>query len=1197
MPVTFGTVPNEFQDPARDIVESTDDPQSNMFMKLLDLLGRPSSTVAGFARGLIGDGDIGKAWKFAKQGFLGDAHYKWSDTLRKLGMPVGSTGIRLPLIGTLTGRGALGFALDVATDPLTYINFLSLGKAAKLLPKGLETSEREVLGGLKQNFNKLYDGLLHSALSADDAKVEEFFKRGLKYSKSSDLPATILDPFEQTALPTVKINPLEAGAAPVESTVKNTPLEELLKTERGQKIRAKFDEMVLPQLKENYKAMHLAGIEGAGMDTFTDAARILDKVTDTNMGPLQMFRNIAASDMGFLGGKLTDQARKGYRSLINFAGYSMADLAEKLGIPAPAISKLRGADALVFKGIDSVLGGFKNKFPKITDQLYRAFHAGTGIPEVDETLSKFGAEESSKMRDALAAGIKITREQNKYIKSLNPEQTRQFYRDVMDQMEWMNPNNTLADNVIDKRKFMKGSTELAIELRRLSDETFRNKATIAERLNMPAPEYLPGYFPRELTPAMKELIDRVMEDAPIRVSTGVPKGRTQPFASMTTGQINDRFMRDRLAFEHFAEGMKNPKWKDRIAELTKEDPELMSYFVDNPAEAIANAHINSTRAASRAELTRSLLQQFGRPAFNIDKPREIGEHFMYPNIYNVTNSADYTPEAMRNLIRETLDLPKEFKNEQVDLIGKALKNFNANDRIEAAVNPDKFMDSQGGNLAGQLLAKLPGRDIHAMALLHGVKAPLYIMDDVIHRHLENMWSKIRDPATYSEMLKFYDNATNFWKRSVTVGFPSFHFRNMLQDLWQMYLGGFNPLKEMGPNGAYIHAIEMMKDSNITGRLRDLPEEFVGKAGKRILLDGGGSISQAQMWRDFIKDGGLVGVLRDIPISGNTGVDSINEALRKKFFQGKNLNPLSKDFLPIAAGGKTSEVMTVGNRLANYISLRKQGMSGFDAMMNTRKVLFDYADLSTYEKRYLKRVFPFYAWSRKNIPFQLKAMIQQPGKFGNLMKAVNLLDNPDARKNIPAGGIPDYINKEFGITTQQNPDGTYRFLMMGGFIPPADLVKIGSPEEMSRLALKSLNPIPQALLESSVNKNFFSNFPVRQFPGEKKVFLGRPMNADAINLLRKFTPINSSDKYFFREDPNNPYQKKLLSPTEKVFSSLTGVNVRDIDTEKLAESKQKQIAVLASKLRANYNRSLDKGDTKMQHYFEDLLDNLQASQYK
>jgi hypothetical protein len=101
----------------------------NPFIWLLDVLGATGYGTTGFLQGLIsaakGETDITTAFIQGAQGlsmalpFVGgnpEHRYTWSDTLAKLGWePESKTG--------RFARGALGLALDVALDPLTYTGF------------------------------------------------------------------------------------------------------------------------------------------------------------------------------------------------------------------------------------------------------------------------------------------------------------------------------------------------------------------------------------------------------------------------------------------------------------------------------------------------------------------------------------------------------------------------------------------------------------------------------------------------------------------------------------------------------------------------------------------------------------------------------------------------------------------------------------------------------------------------------------------------------------------------------------------------------------------------------------------------------------------------------------------------------------------------------------------------------------------
>ena len=54
-----------------------------------------------------------------------------------------------------------------------------------------------------------------------------------------------------------------------------------------------------------------------------------------------------------------------------------------------------------------------------------------------------------------------------------------------------------------------------------------------------------------------------------------------------------------------------------------------------------------------------------------------------------------------------------------------------------------------------------------------------------------------------------------------------------------------------------------------------------------------------------------------------------------------------------------------------------------ASQKVKESLFDYRDVSKFERNVLKRTMPFYTWTRKNIPAQLKHLVLNPERAEKL----------------------------------------------------------------------------------------------------------------------------------------------------------------------------------------------------------------------
>ena len=85
------------------------------------------------------------------------------------------------------------------------------------------------------------------------------------------------------------------------------------------------------------------------------------------------------------------------------------------------------------------------------------------------------------------------------------------------------------------------------------------------------------------------------------------------------------------------------------------------------------------------------------------------------------------------------------------------------------------------------------------------------------------------------------------------------------------------------------------------------------------------------------------------------------------------------------------------KIVNYIAGRKIGLSADAASDLVHKTLFNYDDLTAFERHWLRRAFPFYTWSSKNAtelqPFLLK---ERPLQYLALTKLMDAAENSFSR---------------------------------------------------------------------------------------------------------------------------------------------------------------------------------------------------------
>lgn len=339
------------------------------------------------------------------------------------------------------------------------------------------------------------------------------------------------------------------------------------------------------------------------------------------------------------------------------------------------------------------------------------------------------------------------------------------------------------------------------------------------------------------------------------------------------------------------------------------------------------------------------------------------------------------------------------------------------------------------------------------AVLRRIMAPKPIADDIGRLRQSTM------PPELLSVLRLYDTVNFWWKRAVTLPFPAFHVRNKLTNV-------VNSAADIGLMGVLsrdeMHAIMRGKDG---------------------VLDAGHGLKYTyEDIRQLMREHGVVQpIYRRMDIGEATEVmlrSELKESVRKdrimlpggakRAGQASIANPLKAPF-------KTAEdlagVAENSDRAQLFIASLKRGLDPQAAANRVSRFLFDYNDISKFEQQWIRRLIPFWTWSRKNIALQARLAVEKDvfaphiiATMGKFARALSEEKNDAIRSDVERELLPNALADEFGVRIDTAKGLSHWLLHLD--LPATDFNKIwaGSRQDTIRQWLTQINPYMQQLLE-------------------------------------------------------------------------------------------------------------------------------------
>ena len=323
------------------------------------------------------------------------------------------------------------------------------------------------------------------------------------------------------------------------------------------------------------------------------------------------------------------------------------------------------------------------------------------------------------------------------------------------------------------------------------------------------------------------------------------------------------------------------------------------------------------------------------------------------------------------------------------------------------------------------------------------RVPVYALPKAIAKDM-NQPAKMftsRDPAS-NWAVKVWDRATNTWKGMATTLRMPFHIRNWYSNMFQANLGGLNNPKRF-TDAARFQANKIAP----FGKL---------KLGKNTY-----TYDQLKGMIDTLGIHGRGWIGADVQVSIAREIESI-----LKYGKVRNLNPMR--------WGRASGAAIEDNaRIALFFDQLAKGSDPFAAAKHVRKYLFDYSELTPFEKGTMRRIFPFYTWTRKNFVLQMENLIANPRKYQAWVKGQRAFSEPETAEELRLK--PEYFDDMLYMKSPWKTDQD-KPLYMSVDLPPMELIRLWSTKEF---LYGSLHPAKFFMELYHKTKGFPSPRPIAQ----------------------------------------------------------------------------------------------------------------------
>ena len=459
-----------------------------------------------------------------------------------------------------------------------------------------------------------------------------------------------------------------------------------------------------------------------------------------------------------------------------------------------------------------------------------------------------------------------------------------------------------------------------------------------------------------------------------------------------------------------------------------------------------------------------------------------------------------------------------------------------------------------------------------------------VFHPAIAEQIDKFGKAFIDDVPTNQLLEAFDKVQNLWKASVTSIFPAFHGRNAISNVFLNYLdigaSALSPTK-------HALSVSLLNSNREATKL----EQLILKGGdiaktSKVQLDE--LLKKPVLTDDFGKKwtfGEIRKEIKDRRVAFGdefTGFLDIRENIKGKLGTAVTggskakavisaVNPLSQSNVAFKAGRAVGNTIEQQARVLNFMTNLEKTGDVVTAAERTKQFLFDYTNLSDFEKNVMRRLVPFYTFTRKNLELQVSQLVKQPGKlatqaklFTNISKGVSggTLSEEETNK------LPQFLQEGLGIVYSRKGNQVEIINSIG--TPIEQIFSVLKPNAL----LGSITPVVAVPLQVAIGKHFFFDRDLKEVddatafknaPQFLKDYIGLTIrkNKDGSN---RYVALNPTRLFIVNNIPPSSRIVSVIGQLEsenvsgklKVLRQLTGLKPYgvDLDTQELYIEKAK-----------------------------------------